>query len=190
MRYVLAALTLLFATPAFAGADDPWTIDPAKSRIEFNASQVGKLITGRVRTWSGTIVLNPANLAAAKIDIRMDMKSASANSKDIDDLMLGKDFLDAANTPQANFTSDSVASKGGERYEARGKLTMRGVTKDVALPFTLQIREDGAAATASARGKLEIRRLTYGIGRNEWAGTSHVADEVTIEISVAASRPR
>ena len=190
MRFVLAALALLFATPAFAGADDPWTIDPAKSRIEFNASQVGKLITGRIRSWSGTILLNPANLAAARIDIRMDMKSATANSKDIDDLMLGKDFLDAANAPEARFASDSVTSRGGDRYEARGKLTLRGVTKDIALPFTLQIRDDGAAATASARGKLEIRRLDYGIGRNEWAGTSHVADEITIEIGVAASRPK
>ena len=190
MRAFLTALVLLVAPPAFAGADDPWTIDPGKSRIEFSASQVGKLISGRIRSWSGTIVLNPANLAAARIDIRMDMRSATAGSKDIDELMLGKDFLDAANAPEARFASESVTAKGGDRYEARGKLTIRGTARDVALPFTLQIREDGAAASAAARGKLEIRRLDYAIGLNEWAGTSHVADEVAIEITVTASRPR
>jgi len=60
----------------------------------------------------------------------------------------------------------------------------------VVLPFTLQIRDEGAASAATARGKLEVKRLDYGIGRNEWAGTTHVADEVAIEITVVASRPR
>jgi polyisoprenoid-binding protein YceI len=186
MRAWLVAI-LLFATPALAGPNDPWTIDSAKSRVEFSVSQTGKIVSGQVKNWSGAIVLDPANLAAARVDIRMDMKSATANSRDIDGLMLGKDFLDIANAPEARFVSDSVTAKGGDRFEARGKLTLRGTTRDIALPFTLQIRDE---ASALARGKLEIRRLDYGIGRNEWAGTSHVADEVTIELTIVATRPR
>jgi polyisoprenoid-binding protein YceI len=185
LRALLSVLALAIGLPAWAGPADPWTIDPARSRIAFSVEQVGKLVSGRIGNWSGTIVLEPADLAAARIDIGMDMGSASAGTKDIDDLMLGPHFLDAARSREARFTSTSVSARGGDDYLARGKLTLRDVTRDVVLPFTLKI-QDGHA---TARGRLTIKRLDYGVGRNEWAATTYVADDVTIDITVVASRP-
>jgi polyisoprenoid-binding protein YceI len=190
MRAGFLIAVFLLAAPALAGPNDPWTIDPARSRVEFSVGQTGRIVSGRVRNWTGSIVLDPSNLGAARIDIRLDMKSATANSRDIDGLMLGKDFLDVAGSPEARFTSESVAARGGDRFEARGRLTLRGVTRDVALPFTLKIQDEAGTASALARGKLDVRRLDYGVGRNEWAGTGHVADEVSIELTLVASRPR
>ena len=184
MRLLLSVLALTLSAPAWAGANDPWTIDPIKSRIGFTVEQTGKLVSGRIASWTGTIVLDPSDLANARLDIRMDMRSASAGTKDIDDVMLGPNFLDAAHATEARFTSSSV-SRRGDDYVAQGKLTIRDVTRDVALPFSLKI-QDGHA---SARGRLTIKRLDYGIGRNEWAATTYVADDVTIDIAVVASRP-
>jgi len=98
--------------------------------------------------------------------------------------MLGPNFLDAAHTSEARFISTSV-SRRSDDYVAQGKLTIRAVTRDVALPFSLKI-QDGRA---TARGRLAIKRLDYGVGSNEWASTSYVADDVTIDITVVASRP-
>jgi polyisoprenoid-binding protein YceI len=182
-RFALIA-ALLAATPALAGPDDPWTIDHGRSRIEFSASQIGNFITGRIGAWTGTIVLDPANLSAARIAIRMDMKSAGTGTKDVDDLMRGRNFLDVQRHGDARFVSEAVTSSGGDSYLARGKLTIRDVTRDVALPFSLRIQGD----RATARGKLAIKRLDYGVGRDEWAATTHVADEVTIEFAVTATR--
>jgi len=78
-----------------------------------------------------------------------------------------------------------VISRGGDNYQARGKLTIREVTRDVTLPFSLRIQN----SQATARGTIDIKRLDYGIGRNEWASTNYVADTVTIELTVVASRP-
>ncbi len=185
MRTLLLLTALFLANPVLAGPNDPWTIDPARSRIAFNAEQIGKIVTGRIGKWSGTIVLDPANLGLARIDIRMDMRSATSGAKDIDDMMLGASFLDVARQPEARFVSDSVIGRGGDAYEARGKLSIRETTRDVTLPFTLRIQDN----QANARGALAIKRLDYGVGRNEWAGTNYVANEVTIEIAVVASRP-
>jgi len=184
VRLLLSVLALTLSTPAWAGANDPWTIDPIKSRIGFTVEQTGKLVSGRIATWSGKIVLEPSDLANARFDIRMDMRSASAGTKDIDDVMLGPKFLDAAHANEARFASTSI-SRRGDDYVARGKLTIRDVTRDVALPFSLRI-QDGRA---TARGRLTIKRLDYGVGRNEWAATTYVADDVTIDITVVASRP-
>jgi polyisoprenoid-binding protein YceI len=190
MRLLAALAALLLASPALAGPNDPWTIDPSRSRIEFSAAQVGRIVSGRIGTWTGSIVLDPANPAAARIDIRMDMKSITAGARDVDDMMRGKDFLDVQSTPEARFVSDAVAAAGGGNYQARGKLTIRGTTRDVVLPFTLRIAYAGGSETATARGRLDIKRLDYGVGRNEWAATTYVADEVQIELTVVASRPK
>ncbi|MCW5734860.1 MAG: YceI family protein [Enhydrobacter sp.] len=179
------AIGLSFGSPALAGPNDPWTIDPARSRIAFGAEQVGKLIAGRIASWTGTIVLDPENLADARIDIRMDMRSTTTGARDVDDMLKGKDFLDVARSPEARFVSDAVNRGSGDGYQARGKLTIREVTRDVTLPFTLRI-ENGQA---TARGSLGIKRLDYGVGRNEWAATVYVANEVTVDIAVVASRP-
>src|SRR5689334_2740566 len=136
LRLLLTVLALLFTTPAWAGANEPWTIDPIKSRIGFSVEQLGKLVSGRIAAWTGRIVLDPSDLAAARIDIRMDMRSASAGTKDIDDVMLGPNFLDVAHAGEARFTSTSI-SRRGDDYLAQGKLTIRDVTRDVALPFGL-----------------------------------------------------
>ena len=96
MRTLLLAVALALSSPALAGPNDPWTIDPARSRIAFGAEQIGKLIAGRIGSWTGTVVLDPQNLAAARIDIRMDMRSTTTGARDVDDMLLGKDFLDVA----------------------------------------------------------------------------------------------
>jgi polyisoprenoid-binding protein YceI len=182
---LILLLSLSLGAPAWAGPADPWTIDAAKSRIAFSVEQVGKIAAGRIGGWTGTIVFDPQDLPNARIDIRMDMRTAATGAKDVDDMMLGPNFLDAQRQPEARFVSSSVVSRGGEAYEARGKLTIRDVARDVVLPFTLRLQ----GSQATARGNLQIKRLDYGVGRNEWASTNYVADTVTIEIAVVASRP-
>ena len=196
-RWLIVAALLLappgLAEPALAGPQDAWTIDPRASSLTFTATQTGAFVNGRFPAWSGNIVLDPAALATARIDIAIQMPPMTAGNQDVDSLMKGANFLDVRKFPEARFVATTVATLGSDRYEARGKLTLRDVTRDVVLPFTLAIVDNPAqpgALRATARGKLIIKRLDYGIGQNEWAGTGQVANEVTIDLNVVASRPR
>lgn len=193
---IIAALLLAppgLAAPALAGPQDAWTIDPRASSLTFTATQTGAFVNGRFPAWSGTIVLDPTALAGARIDIGIQMPAMTAGNQDVDSLMKGTNFLDVRKFPEARFVASTVVASGGDRYEARGKLTLRDVTRDVVLPFTLAIVDNPAqpgALRATARGKLIIKRLDYGVGQNEWAGTGQVANEVTIDLNIVASRPR
>ena len=161
-RWLIVAALLLappgLAAPALAGPQDVWTIDPRASSLAFSATQTGAFVNGRFPAWSGTIVLDPAALAGARIDIAIQMPPMTAGNQDVDSLMKGANFLDVRKFPEARFVATTVVASGGDRYEARGKLI--------------------------------IKRLDYGIGQNEWAGTGQVANEVTIDLNVVASRPR
>ena len=196
-RWLIVAALLLapsgLAAPALAGPQDAWNIDPRASSLTFTATQTGAFVNGRFPAWSGTIVLDPAALAGASIDIGIQMPAMTAGNLDVGSLMKGANFLDVRKFPEARFVASTVVASGGDRYEARGKLTLRDVTRDVVLPFTLAIVDSPAqpgALRATARGKLVIKRLDYGIGQNEWAGTGQVANEVTIDLNIVASRPR
>jgi polyisoprenoid-binding protein YceI len=191
MRRWLAVVALLLPMPALAGPQDAWTID-SKSALTFSASQVGSIVSGRFPTWTGEIVLDPSSLATARIDIRIETRPVSTNNRDVDSLMKGPNFLDVQKFPEARFVSTAI-SGSGERYQARGKLTIRDVTRDVVLPFNLTIADDPGQPgrlRGTARGRLVIKRLDYGVGQNEWAATGQVADEVTIDLNVTAGRAK
>lgn len=186
------ACLMLLPLPSLAGPQDAWTIDPKASALTFSVGQLGSIVSGRLPTWTGEIVLDPASLAAARIDIRIDTRAVSANNRDVDSLMKGPNFLDVQKFPEARFVSTAIAGRDG-RYEARGKLTIRDITRDVVLPFTLAIADDPATPgrlRGTARGRLQLKRLDYGVGQNEWAATGQVADEVTIELNVVADRAK
>jgi len=190
--WVTLACLLLLPLPSLAGPQDAWTVDPRASALTFSVAQVGSIVSGRLPAWTGDIVLDPGSLASARIDIRIDTRPVSANNRDVDSLMKGPNFLDVQKFPEARFVSTSI-SGSGERYEARGKLTIRGVTRDVVLPFTLSIVDDPVQPgrqRGTARGRLIIKRLDYGVGQNEWAATGQVANEVTIDLNVVAGRAK
>lgn len=192
MRSWFALVTLLLPLPSLAGPQDVWTVDAKASSLSFSIAQVGSIVSGRFPTWTGEIVLDPASLATARIDIKIDTRPVTANNRDVDSLLKGSNFLDVQKFPEARFVSTSITGSGN-RYEARGKLTIRDVTRDVVLPFTLGIADDPAQpgrVRATARGRIILKRLDYGVGQNEWAATGQVANEVTVDLNVVAGRTK
>ena len=104
---ILAAL--LLASPAVAGPQDAWTVDPRASSLTFTASQVGAFVNGRFPGWTGEIVLDPAALATARIDIKIDMPPVTTNNRDVDSLLKGSNFLDVQKFPTARFVSTAIS---------------------------------------------------------------------------------
>ena len=75
------------------------------------------------------------------------------------------DWFDAAKFAKATFEATGFTAKGGDAYETKGKLSLRGVTKDVTLPFTLTIEGDQAHAV----GKAKLVRTDFGVGQGAWS---------------------
>ncbi len=67
------------------------------------------------------------------------------------------------------------------RLEVAGRLSVKGVTRDVTVPVALA--QAGGVTTAS--GTFTIRRLDFKIGEGEWTDTSMVADDVQVKFRLA-----
>ena len=113
----VAALTLL-PLPTLAGPADPWTIDPRASALSFIGSPASSIVSGKFPNWTGEIVLDPASLAAARIDIKIEMRPVTTNNRDVDSLMKGPNFLDVQKFPEARFVSTSIAGSANATRRA------------------------------------------------------------------------
>jgi len=82
------------------------------------------------------------------------------------------------------FDAQSFRAQGGNAYDAAGTLTIRGISKSVILPFTLDIN----GATAHAKGHLDIVRSSFGVGQGAWATGQWVALDVGVDLDITAQR--
>jgi polyisoprenoid-binding protein YceI len=183
LRIALLATSVSAASWAIASAPARYTQDAAKSTLEYAFVQAGAQNKGAFRKYSTTLEFAPDNLPASKLDVVVDMTSLDTGDKERDDTLRGADLFDIAKYPQARFTSAQIV-KSGDGYEAVGKLTLRGVSRDTRVPFTLRTATEQGKPVSYLTGKTTIKRLDFGVGQGDWKSTEWVSDAVTISYSV------
>lgn len=177
-----APLTVLLAAPA--QAVEYARFQPERSNIAFTSKQMGVPVDGHFKKFAATLSFDPAKPTAAAARIDIDLNSIDAGSKDADDEVVGKQWFNVKAFPTASFVSSGVKALGGDRYEATGKISIKGKTQDAVLPFT--VKQDGSSATFD--GSLVIKRLDFAIGEGPWADVSAVANEVQIKFRLVAAK--
>lgn len=160
-----------------------WTLEEG-SKIEFETAWGEVEIDGTFRRWTADIRFSPDALAASKVRVAVDLASVDTGDAQRDEALPGYDFFDAADHPQAVFVASRFERTGEDRYVAHGQLTLRGVTRPVALPFRLDMDED----KARVRGVTSLDRTAFGVGQGEWASTEQIPARVEIEVDLRARR--
>lgn len=181
------------ASEAASADPDAWTIEGTSSILGFIAQQQGSPVAGSFDAFEAEIVFDKDDLENSRIHVGIDATSITTGHSDRDQTLNSPSFFDTKQWPDAAFESDDITAADEEQYEAAGTLTIRDITKDVVLTFTLDITDDPDDPTrmlAHAKGELPIMRLDYGVGQGDWTSTVTVADEVIITIDIQASRPK
>lgn len=154
---------------------------PAQSSIHFTAKQLGVPLNGHFKQFAAQIHFDTAKPEASKIHFTVDTGSATMGSKETDSNLMGADWFNIAKFPKATFDSSTVKALGGGKYQVDGTLTIKGNAQKVSVP--VQLTQSGATTTAA--GTLPLKRLPFKIGDGDWADTSMVADEVTVQFKLA-----
>jgi polyisoprenoid-binding protein YceI len=178
----LLFIAALVAVPLAAGE---YTSEPSGSKLGFTFTQAGAEASGTFGTFS--VKLGTAEDGTPiRLDVTVDVASADTQDKERNMALRGPELLDAARHPSAQFSATDIVSAGADRYEASGKLTIRGVTKGFRLPFTLKKTADGLQLA----GETTIRRLEFGVGQGDFKSTELVGDDVGLRYSVALREAR
>ena len=167
---------------------DTYDFDTMHTQIGFSVKHlVISTVRGNFRDFTGSIVHDPADLSKSSVTVNIKTASIDTGVQKRDDHLRSPDFFDTAKFPDLTFTSHRV-SKQGEGYVAHGTLTMRGVSKEVALPFTLAgpIKGMMGEQRIAAEGIITINRRDWGLAWDKTLETGGlvVSNEVKIEFAV------
>lgn len=186
---VLALLLSMFAAGGSAFAADEYKIDPVHSSVGFKVKHMGlSTVHGRFTDFSGTIAYDDKDPSKSSVNVTIKTASINTDVAARDNDLRSANFLDAEKFPEITFKSKSVEKKP-DGFVAHGTLTIRSVSKDVDLGFTLSGPSDtGRGKLLGAEAWLTINRQDYGViwSRSLPGGELMVGNDVKIEINVEA----
>jgi polyisoprenoid-binding protein YceI len=108
------------------------------------------------------------------------MDSLDTQDGERDGTLKSPDLFDAKKDPAATYAANSLARKASGGVDAVGKLTIRGLSKDLRLPLTLKPMANGLELS----GQTSIKRLDFGVGQGDWKSTESVGDDVKLQYKV------
>jgi polyisoprenoid-binding protein YceI len=171
-----------------------WSIDTVHTHVGFSVKHMMvATVRGQFKSYAGTLRLDPKDFSRSKFEGEIDVASIDTGNADRDAHLRSNDFFDAPNHPKITFKSTRIepTDKGDGEYLVHGDLTIRGVTKPVALEVefhgTSKNPYGKTVAGLSARGT--INRKDFGVAFNavlETGGVA-VADKVKLEVDLEAA---
>jgi len=167
------------AVGSFARAAD-WRMDPAGSKLEFVATFEKAPVPGAFKEFDARLRFDPAKPAGGALDVTISVASADMSVADVNKEIGGKDWFDYAGFPRAEFHSTELRSSGGDRYIARGTLSLKGTKQPLEVPFSWRASGDGAVM----EGEFAVKRGAFGIGAGEWAKSEVIGSEVKVKFRV------
>ncbi|MFZ4783847.1 MAG: YceI family protein [Flavobacteriales bacterium] len=111
-----------------------WNLDPTHSEIGFKVKHLMITnVSGSFGKFNASAKTEGDDFTSAEIEFSAEIDSINTGNEQRDGHLKSPDFFDAASHPTLNFVSTKVEKKDDENYTVHGNLTVRGVSKPVAL---------------------------------------------------------
>ena len=185
-RAAVLAIAVLTLVTTLTYAATQWILQPKQSELGFTAKQAGAAFQGKFGKYTADIRFDPKDLATSRFEVKVDLASVDTGDAERDDILKGEDLFAVQKWPTATYVAESFQHQGGAKFAARGKLTLRGVTRDVPIQFTFETNSTGAWLKGSAT----IKRLDFGVGQGEWkdTGADGIANDVEVRYALLLTK--
>ena len=175
-------------------ATGDYKIDPAHSTVGFLIRHYEiNWVEGRFKDFDGTIRYDAADVTKSSVEFAAKIASVDTGVAARDQHLQKDDFFDAAKFPLMTFKSTRVERKGKSGYVLHGDLTLHGVTKPVAVPFTMTgaVQDARGNTRFGIEGHTKINRRDFGMnyGTALPGGGFDIGNEVTINLYLEALKP-
>jgi len=184
----LCGLLFTIAVAAQVSTSRPYPIDTNHSTVGFSVPILGGLSQVKGKFTDFAITLNNDEKDITKSSVSVVIKATSVNTgiEGRDRHLRTADFFDVEKFPEITFKSERIEKKG-KQFIAHGPLTMHGVTKEIALPFTVNGTFKNPTTNKLAVGysaKMVLNRRDFGINYSRQDNPTFVGDNITVEIEL------
>lgn len=176
----MRAFAILAVVVSQAAAAAEWKMDAAASRLDFAATFEQAPAPGVFKQFDTRLAFDGDAPAGGKLDVTIRVATADMGNADINKAIAGPEWFDFARHPQAAFQSSEIRRVEGNRYLARGTLTLKGVRRPVEVPFTWSAAGDAA----TMEGEFTVPRGPFNIGTGEWVATNVIGPDVKVKFRV------
>ena len=186
-------LVLLFAVTVAAQVSNgrPYPIDNAHSTVGFTVPILGGLsqVTGKFNDYAVTLNVDEKDITKSSVSVVIKATSIDTGIERRDVHLRNADFFDVEKYPEITFKSQR-SEKKGKQFIAHGPLTMHGVTKQIALPFTVTGTFKNPANNKLSVGysaKTVLNRRDFGINYSRRDNPAFIGDNITVVIELVTS---
>ena len=193
IRFTVTLFVFLFAAQAQAAAPK-WELDPAHSGIFFSVKHIYSETRGYFEDFEGRVSFSPDDLAGSRFDFTVQVKSINTGNGKRDGHLNSGDFFDSKKYPQMTFKTSAVRHVKDNQYVVEGQMTVKDVTKNISVPFTLLGVSphpfDKNSEVAGFEARMTIDRLAYHVGGGKFYDLGVVGKEVDVLISLEVTRKK
>ncbi len=177
MRYLYFGF--LFLCLSYLGNTQDYLPIDESSNIKFAIKNFSVNVSGSFQGLRGTIHFNEQDLPGSFCKVSVDAATVNTGIKSRDNHLRKPDYFDVQQYPKISFVSVKIsAAKLPGDYLMTGILTLKGHSREISFPFTVQHEKEGLRLT----GTTKINRRDFSVG-----GSSLIlSDNVLITISVFA----
>ena len=190
----LAAIAVVAAFAATSTAADKFAVDRSHSSVGFTVKHmVVSKVKGFFNDYTVDIVYDDKDITKSSVEVSIKTASIDTREAKRDDHLRSPDFFDAAKFPEIIFKSKRI-EKSGEGFVAVGDFSMRGVTKEIKLPFTFAgvVTDPYGNTRLGLSAATKLNRQDYGVS---WSKTLDngglvVSDDVEVSIEIEAIKAK
>jgi len=143
-------------------------------------------VTGKFTDFTITLMNDENDITKSSVSVVIKAASIDTGIKDRDNDLRTANFFDVEKYPEITFQSTRIETKG-KRLIAVGTFNMHGVSKEIALPFTITGIDKNPATKKMNIGyaaRITLNRRDFGINWRHPAVPNFVGDNVEIEINL------
>lgn len=166
---LIALFAGLFAFAFTVIKEAEYKVDLSQSKVNWTGRKITGEHSGTIQLTEGKLILDGDKLSGGSFTIDM----ASIKNTDITDVessqdltghLKSEDFFATEKYPEARFVITKVSPSANKLSQITGNLTIKGITKEVQFPATIQAEGDKIKATAKIVVDRTLYDIRYGSG--------------------------
>ena len=178
---LLLGMILTAAAPLHAEVTR-FRIQPEASELTFHATSRLMNADGRFSRFAGDVTVDPADFKTARVTVSVEAASLDTGIARRDRHLRSEDFFQVEKFPAITFESLRVEG-AGRRLLVVGRLTLRGVTREVRVPVDVSV----AGNRLEARGQFDVKRTDHGLNYN--SAVNPIGEQVRIAFAFRGQAP-
>ena len=190
MKKIMLSVVMLASVALFSFAPKStkvegttFTVDAAKSKVDFTGSKTSDFHTGYFPVKAGSVKVDGGKLVGGSFVINVaGLKVTDAAGEKLQGHLFSADFLDAIKFGEATFTITNVNYTKADRATVAGELSLHGIKAPIT--FTAYIRSTDPTKGFFAEAFFPLDRTIFGINY----GVGMVDTDVQLAIHLYASK--